>query len=60
MNVLIAWVIFVAATASVAKSKSRNVFLWAGIGALLGPFAIIIVALMEPAGGDESKHENRQ
>lgn len=57
MNMLLPWIIFVVATASVAKSKNRNVLLWAGIGAVLGPFAIVIVALMEPANVEEQDAE---
>lgn len=57
MNMLLPWIIFIVASASVAKSKNRNVFLWAGIGLLLGPFAIVIVALMEPAGAEKQDEE---
>lgn len=57
MNMLLPWIIFVAASASVAKSKNRNVFLWAGLGVLLGPFAIVIVALMEPVGAEKQEED---
>lgn len=61
MEYLIGWLVFSAAAASIAKGKNRNVFLWAGLGILLGPFAILIVAMMGPAppkdeGSDESPY----
>ena len=49
MEYLIAWLIFPFAAASLAKGKKRNMYLWAGLGLLLGPFAILIVALIKPA-----------
>lgn len=49
MEYLIAWFVFSCAAFSVAKRKNRNAFLWAGVGILLGPFAVLIVALLEPA-----------
>lgn len=58
MNVLFAWIIFVAAAVSVAKSKNRNVFLWAGLGVLLGPFAIIVVALLDPVPLEKSEQDS--
>ena len=51
MEFLFAWVIFAVAAASIAKGKKRNVFLWAVLGLLLGPFAILIVALIKPGEG---------
>jgi len=55
MELLIAWAVFSFAAASVAKGKNRNVFLWAGIGLLLGPFAILIVALLKPGQADDKQ-----
>ena len=54
MEYLVAWLVFPFAAASLAKGKKRNVYLWASLGLLLGPFAILIVALIKPApGADE-------
>ena len=49
MEYLVAWLVFPFATASLAKGKKRNVFLWGFLGLLIGPFAILIVALIKPA-----------
>jgi len=51
MEYLIAWLVFPFAAASLARGKNRNVFLWAFVGLLLGPFAVLIVALIKPAPG---------
>ena len=51
MEYLIAWLVFPFATASLARGKNRNVLLWGLLGLLLGPFAILIVALIKPAPG---------
>jgi hypothetical protein len=51
MQYLILWAVFGFAAASLAKGKNRNIFLWFFIGLLLGPFGILIVALMKPAPG---------
>lgn len=51
MEYLIAWLVFPFAAASLARGKNRNVVVWALIGLLLGPFGILIVALIKPAPG---------
>lgn len=56
MEYLIAWVVFGAAAASLAKGKNRNIVLWAIIGLLIGPFAVLIVAMMKPAPGKEQDY----
>ncbi len=57
MEYLIAWVVMAAAAGSVAKGKNRSVLLWAVLGLLLGPLAILIVAMMKPAeGADQGYH----
>jgi hypothetical protein len=54
MEYLIGWLVFPFAAASLARGKKRNVILWAALGLLLGPFAILIVALIQPGeGADE-------
>ena len=57
MEYLIGWVVFSVASASVAKGKNRRVALWAVVGILLGPFAILIVALLPPAAPREEGAE---
>jgi hypothetical protein len=47
MEYLIAWLVFPFATASMAHGKNRNVIVWGIIGVLLGPFAILIVAMLK-------------
>lgn len=58
MEYLIGWVIFSVAAASIAKGKNRNMYLWAALGIFLGPFAILIVALMGPAPGKDGSDES--
>ncbi len=51
MEYLIAWLVFAAAAFSLAKGKNRNPYLWCGLGLLLGPFALLFIALLKPAPG---------
>ena len=51
MEYLIAWLVFPFATASLARGKNRKIYLGGLLGLLLGPFAILIVALIKPAPG---------
>jgi len=53
MEYLIIWAVFGFAAASLAKGKNRSVPLWFMIGLLLGPFAILIVALMKSGPGPD-------
>jgi len=56
MEYLIAWAVFGFAAASLAKGKNRNVVLWVIMGLLIGPFALLAIALMKPAPGPEQKY----
>ena len=58
MNQLIfIWIVFAVAAASIAKSKGRNVYFWMVISLLIGPFAVLIVALMKTTPtGDNRYH----
>jgi len=47
MEYLILWAVFGFAAASMAKGKNRNAVLWFILGLLIGPFAILAVALMK-------------
>jgi hypothetical protein len=51
MEYLIAWFVFPFAAFSLAKGKNRNPVLWFVLGLFLGPFAVLAVALTEPAPG---------
>ncbi|MDO3380224.1 hypothetical protein [Geoalkalibacter halelectricus] len=53
MEFLLPWIIFGIAAGVLAKGKNRNVVLWAFIGLLIGPFALLIVAMMKPAPGPD-------
>lgn len=57
MEYLIAWALFGAAAASLAKGKNRSVFLWVVLGLLIGPFALLIIALMKPAPGADQGYD---
>ena len=54
-KLILVWIVFAAAAASMAKSKGRNVYLWMAISLLIGPFAVLIVALLKttPTGDSE-------
>lgn len=52
-NLLIVWALFAAAAGSVAKGKNRSVALWVCIALVIGPFAILAVALMKTAPGPD-------
>jgi len=51
MEVLIAWIVCSAASATLGKSKGRNVVAWALIGLVLGPIGLLISALVKPLAG---------
>jgi hypothetical protein len=56
MEFFIAWLIFGAAAASLAKGKNRNVVFWVAIGLLIGPFALLIIAMMKPGPGPDQEY----
>ena len=53
MEYLLVWCVFPVAAASLARGKNRNWLLWAFLGLLIGPFAILIVALVKAAPGPD-------
>ena len=53
MQYLVLWAIFGFAASSMAKAKNRRVVLWFVIGLLVGPFAILALALMKPGPGPD-------
>lgn len=56
LNLLLIWVMFAVAAGSVAKEKNRNIYLWGALALLIGPFAILAVALMKPLEGADPKY----
>lgn len=57
MEFVIAWALFAFASYSFAKSKNRNPILWAVIGLLIGPFAMLAIALMKPGAGPDVDYD---
>lgn len=53
MLYLVLWAIFGFAASSMAKGKNRRVVVWFVIGLLVGPFAILALALMKPGPGPD-------
>ncbi len=46
MNFVIMWIVFGCAAYSVANRNGRRGYIWFGVALLIGPFAILIVAMM--------------
>jgi hypothetical protein len=57
MEYLILWTVFGFAAASMAKGKNRHVVLWFIIGLLIGPFAILIIAILKPGPGPDQGYQ---
>lgn len=57
MEYLLAWLVFPFAAGSLARGKNRNMILWGLLGLVLGPFAILIVALIKPAEGPDQGYQ---
>lgn len=57
MEYLILWAVFGFAAASIAKNKNRHVVLWFFIGLLIGPFAVLILGIMEPGPGPDQGYK---
>jgi len=57
MELILLWFVFAVAAGVLAKGKNRNVALWAILGILLGPFAILIVAMIKPAPGADQGYQ---
>lgn len=51
------WIVFSAAAASMAKSRGRNVYFWIAVGLLIGPFAVLIVAMMKPTATSDKSYD---
>ena len=57
MEYFIAWLLFGFAAYSFAKSKNRNPILWAVIGLLIGPFALLAIGIMKPGQGPKVDYD---
>lgn len=57
MEYLLIWLVFPCAAYSTAKTKKRNPYLWAGIALLIGPFAILIVSLLDMEVGENQDYK---
>jgi hypothetical protein len=57
MEFFFIWAVFGFAAASFAKGKNRNPYLWAAIGLLIGPFAVLVVLFLKPAPGPSQDYD---
>ncbi|TYO99652.1 hypothetical protein EDC39_102177 [Geothermobacter ehrlichii] len=57
MEFVLMWIAFGCAAASLAKGKNFNVPLWVVLGLLLGPFALLIMALRKPGEGPDQGYQ---
>ena len=57
MEFLIPWAIFGIAAGVLAKGKNRNIVLWVILGLLIGPFALLIIALIKPGPGPDQGYQ---
>ncbi|GAB4562603.1 MAG: hypothetical protein Tsb0017_21090 [Geothermobacteraceae bacterium] len=57
MEFLFMWAAFGVGAASIAKGKNFNVPLWVCLGLLLGPFALLIMALRKPGPGPDQGYQ---
>lgn len=57
MAYLALWLVFGFAAYSMAKGKNRRGPLWFVIGLLIGPFAVLIIALMKPGPGPDQGYQ---
>ena len=56
LEYLLLWAVFGFAAGSMAQGKNRRKEVWFVIGLFLGPFAVLIVALMKTAPGPEQDY----
>lgn len=57
LYIVINAIIFGAGSFIVARDKNRNPFLWGALGLIIGPFALLIVAMMKPAPGPNQNYQ---
>jgi len=50
-------IIFGAGTYLIARDKNRNPILWGLLGLVIGPFAMLIVAIMKRAPGSNQNYQ---
>ncbi|MBW6512444.1 MAG: hypothetical protein K0A93_10100 [Desulfuromonadaceae bacterium] len=56
MDYIILWAVFPVGSYIVAKDKNRNPYLWAALALLIGPFALLIIALIPNGEGDDQPY----
>ncbi|MDF1580988.1 MAG: hypothetical protein P1P74_09460 [Desulfuromonadales bacterium] len=56
MEYIILWAVFPVGSYIVAKDKNRNPYLWAALALLIGPFALLIIALIPNGEGDDQPY----
>ncbi|MDT8441103.1 MAG: hypothetical protein RQ723_05550 [Desulfuromonadales bacterium] len=54
---LILWGAFVVGACLVARDKNRHIIGWGLLGLLLGPFALLILALLPPGPGPDQGYQ---
>lgn len=54
LSLLVLWIVMACGAYAVAKSRGRNSRLWFAIGLVIGPFAILLVAML-PLGPNAKK-----
>ncbi len=54
LPLFVLWIVMACGAYAVAKSRGRNRHLWFAVGLMIGPFAILIVALL-PLGPNAKK-----
>ncbi len=57
MEFVLFWAVFAVAAGVLAKGKNRRVVPWAILGVLIGPFAVLVVALIKPAPGADQGYQ---
>lgn len=57
MNWIIGWILFGVAAYSFANSKGRNKVLWAILGLLIGPFAVLILAFLPTTEKGDQRYQ---
>jgi len=50
-------IVFGFATASMARGKNRNPYLWFVVGLVTGPIALALVLVMKPGPGEDQGYE---
>ncbi|WP_158414045.1 hypothetical protein [Geoalkalibacter subterraneus] len=57
MELILFWAVFAVAAGVLAKGKNRRVVPWAILGLFIGPFAVLVVALVKTAPGEDQGYQ---